>query len=75
MNIVKFSVYTGLGSGIWVTALTALGYWIGGAGEAMYKGLHNITIGLIVFCAAVVAAYVIFYVRRSRAGGESGCCE
>jgi membrane protein DedA with SNARE-associated domain len=68
MNIVKFSVYTGLGSGIWVTALTALGYWIGGAGEAMYKGLHNITIGLIVFCVAVVAAYVIFYVRRARAG-------
>ncbi|MDR2779889.1 MAG: DedA family protein [Synergistaceae bacterium] len=70
MNIVKFGVYTGLGSGIWVTALTALGYWIGGAGEAMYKGLHNITIGLIIFCAAVVAAYVIFYVRRARAGGE-----
>ena len=72
MNIVKFSVYTGLGSGIWVTALTALGYWIGGAGDAMYKGLHNITIGLIVFCAAIVAAYVIFYVRRSRGKGGGG---
>jgi membrane protein DedA with SNARE-associated domain len=69
MNIVKFSVYTGLGSGIWIAALTALGYWIGGAGEAMYRGLHNITIGLIVFCVVVVAAYVIFCVRRARAGG------
>jgi membrane protein DedA with SNARE-associated domain len=68
MNLAKFGLYTGLGSGIWVALLTALGYWIGGSGEAMYKGLHDITIGLIFFCAAASAAYIAFCVRRSRAG-------
>jgi membrane protein DedA with SNARE-associated domain len=67
MNLVKFGVYTGLGSGIWVVALTALGYWIGGEGEAMYEGLHNITVGLVVFCAALVGGYVFLQARKSRA--------
>jgi membrane protein DedA with SNARE-associated domain len=65
MNLAKFGVYTGLGSGIWVVSLTLLGYWIGDAGEAMYGGLRRITVGLVVFCAAVVSLY-IFYVRSRR---------
>jgi membrane protein DedA with SNARE-associated domain len=71
MNLVKFGVYTGLGSGIWVAALTALGYWIDGAGEAMYRGLHSITIGLIGFCSVIVAIYAIYCVRAGR-GDKSG---
>jgi membrane protein DedA with SNARE-associated domain len=66
MNLAKFGFYTGLGSGIWVVALTALGYWIGGAGEAMYKGLHKITVALAVFCAALVCVYIFYHVKRSR---------
>jgi len=71
MNLVKFGVYTGLGSGIWVIALTALGYWIGGAGEAMYEGLRRITSGLIVFCVLLVGGYVAYCARRSRRGKKS----
>jgi membrane protein DedA with SNARE-associated domain len=67
MNLAKFGLYTGLGSGIWVIALTALGYWIGGAGEAMYKGLHRITAVLVAFCAALIIGYVFYCVRRNRA--------
>ncbi|MDR1579984.1 MAG: DedA family protein [Synergistaceae bacterium] len=73
MNLVKFSVYTGLGSGIWVIILTALGYWLGLMGETkyneevMYSGLHRITLALAVFCAALIAGYVFFCVRRNRA--------
>jgi membrane protein DedA with SNARE-associated domain len=67
MNLVKFSLYTGLGSGIWVIALTALGYWIGGAGDAMYKGLHRITAALVAFCTVLIAGYVFYCVRRNRA--------
>jgi membrane protein DedA with SNARE-associated domain len=67
MNLAKFSLYTGLGSGIWVIALTALGYWVGGAGEAMYKGLHKITAVLVVFCAVLIAGYVLYCARRNRA--------
>ncbi|MDR1965566.1 MAG: DedA family protein [Synergistaceae bacterium] len=71
MNLLKFGVYTGLGSGIWVVALTALGYFIGGAGDAMYEGLRKITIGFVACCAAIVAAYVIWNMRRSRSGLEN----
>ena len=65
MNLAKFGLYTGLGSGIWVIALTALGYWIGGAGEAMSRGLRKITVVLVVFCAVLIAGYVFYCVRRN----------
>jgi membrane protein DedA with SNARE-associated domain len=66
MNLVKFGIYTGLGSGIWVVALTVLGYWIGGAGEAMYEGLHNITVGMVAFCSVLVSLYVVFHRRNKK---------
>jgi membrane protein DedA with SNARE-associated domain len=72
MNLVKFGLYTALGSGIWVVALTALGYWIGGEGEAMYKGLRGITVGLAVFCAALVGVYVLSCLRRRRSEKNGG---
>ena len=68
MNLAKFGIYTGIGSGIWVAALTALGYWIGDAGDAVARGLHRITFGLVAFCAALVGGYVLCCVRRARAG-------
>jgi membrane protein DedA with SNARE-associated domain len=72
MNLVKFTMYTGLGSGIWVTILTLLGYWVGGAGEAMKRELHKITIALIIFCVAIVVFYVLYCVRRARANQNEG---
>jgi len=66
MNLVKFGFYTGLGSGIWVVALTVLGYWISGAGDAMARGLHGVTVGLLVFCVILITIYVLFCVRRAR---------
>ncbi|MDR1471085.1 MAG: DedA family protein [Synergistaceae bacterium] len=63
MDLTKFCFYTALGSGIWVAALTALGYFVGGAGEAMYEGLNKITVGLVALCAALAAAY-LFFVKR-----------
>lgn len=72
MNLLKFTIYTGLGSGIWVIILTLLGYWVGGAGEAMERELHKITIGLVLFCAITVAVYAARYVKRSSADKNAG---
>jgi membrane protein DedA with SNARE-associated domain len=66
MNLAKFGIYTALGSGIWVAALTGLGYWIGGEGDRMVHGLHSITIALAAFCVALIGGYVAFCVWRSR---------
>jgi membrane protein DedA with SNARE-associated domain len=68
MNLGKFGMYTALGSGIWVTALAALGYFVGGAGEAMRRGLRGITIALVVFCVVLVGGYAVYCVKRAKAG-------
>ena len=60
MNLGKFSLYTTLGAGLWVTVLALLGYVIG-ENEAMVKEyLHQIvlgTLGLIVL-ASIIYVYV-----------------
>jgi len=60
MNLGKFSLYTTLGAGLWVTVLALLGYLIG-ENEAMVKEyLHQIvlgTLGLIVL-ASIIYVYV-----------------
>jgi membrane protein DedA with SNARE-associated domain len=66
MNLAKFCIYTALGSGVWVVALTALGYWIGGVGDAMYDGLHMITGGLVAFCAVLIGVSILVIRARRR---------
>lgn len=60
MHLGKFSLYTTLGAGLWVTVLALLGYLIG-ENEAMVKEyLHQIvlgTLGLIVL-ASIIYVYV-----------------
>ena len=65
MNLAKFCLYTGLGSGIWVVTLTMIGYWIG-YGTNNFQGiLHKVTIALILFCALLIAGYIA-YCRAKR---------
>lgn len=71
MNLTKFCLYTGLGSGIWVTILTMIGYWIGYDLKNIGGLLHRVTIFLVSFCVLLVGGYV-FYLRdkRKRRQGE-----
>jgi membrane protein DedA with SNARE-associated domain len=69
MNLFKFSIYTALGSAIWVVILAFIGYWIGGGGDNVHAVLHRVSIALIVFCAALVAGYVLRYRRKHRGEG------
>lgn len=64
MDLTKFCLYTGLGSGIWVAILTFIGYWIGNEEANVHKILHNVTIILIVFCAALVAIYLKYNKKK-----------
>ncbi|MDR1884962.1 MAG: DedA family protein [Synergistaceae bacterium] len=66
MNLVKFCVFTGLGSGIWVTALTLIGYCLGGDAGGTSRALHIVTQALVGFCAVVIVVYVWRCARAKR---------
>lgn len=58
MSHAKFATYTLLGAFIWVSILTAIGYFIGHQQELITEYSHQIVIGLLVFSAVLVAVYV-----------------
>ncbi|MBJ6799533.1 DedA family protein [Geomonas propionica] len=58
MNHVKFSLYTLLGAGIWVTVLTFIGYFIGSNQELIMRYSHQALIGVLVVSAVIIAVYV-----------------
>lgn len=58
MNHVKFSLYTLMGAGIWVTILTWIGYVIGANQELIMKYSHQALIGVVIASAGIIALYV-----------------
>ncbi len=67
MNHWKFSLYTLLGAGIWVTVLTYIGYFIGANQELIMRYSHQAIIGVVIVSAAIIAVYVWNH-RRKRTG-------
>ncbi|MFH0907853.1 MAG: DedA family protein [bacterium] len=66
MNIAHFLFWTGLGAGIWVTILTAIGY-IAGKSEELWKPyVQQATGAMLVFCVVVVVAYVWWHRRKRK---------
>lgn len=62
MNLRKFILYTGLGGGIWMTTLAALGFFIGQNEQLLHKYIKIIKFTVI----AVVVLVVGFYVWRHK---------
>ncbi len=66
MSILRFSLYTCLGAGIWVTILAYVGFYVG-KNEALVRAvLRRYYPFLFLAIACVVAAYVFLYKRRKR---------
>ncbi len=66
MNHIKFSLYTLLGAGIWVTVLTYIGYFIGANRDLIMKYSHQALIGVVV-----VSVFIIyFYIRAHKKKGQ-----
>ena len=79
MPLSKFSLYTGLGAGIWSLVLIGIGYYFGSMSvdmsyaDLVYKGKAVISdhfIWVIVFIAAVLAVYLFIHhrVMKSKKG-------
>ena len=63
MGHVRFSLYTLLGAGIWVTVLTYIGYFIGEKQELIMRYSHQAVI-LVILCSAVILSVYIWVHRR-----------
>lgn len=64
MPMGRFLFYTGLGAGLWVVVLALVGY-VAAGNEALIRAYsREASIGLLVFCAALVAVYAARYRRR-----------
>lgn len=65
MNRVRFSLYTILGAGIWVTVLTYIGYFIGEKEELIKKYSSQAAVGAIIFALAIILVYIIIQKKRA----------
>jgi membrane protein DedA with SNARE-associated domain len=64
MNHVKFSLYTLLGAGLWVTVLSYIGYFIGANRELIMRYSHQALIGAVALSAMIVIVYVRNHRRK-----------
>ena len=58
MNIVKFSIFTALGAGLWAMVLILLGYFIGENQELINQYLKQITFTIVIL---VIMFSIIYY--------------
>ena len=71
MNMAHFLFWTGLGAGIWVTILTAIGY-VAGKSEDLWKPyVKQATVVTLAFCVVVVVVYVWWH-RRKKGAAAAG---
>jgi membrane protein DedA with SNARE-associated domain len=71
MNHWKFSLYTLLGAGIWVTILTWIGYIIGENQELIMQYSHQALIGVVIVSFLIVYFYVKNH-RKKKAAVKAG---
>jgi membrane protein DedA with SNARE-associated domain len=64
MNHLKFSLYTLLGAGIWVTILTGLGYFIGSNQALIMEYSHQAIIGVLILSTLLIMVYVKLQPKR-----------
>jgi membrane protein DedA with SNARE-associated domain len=65
MNHLRFSLYTLLGAGIWVTVLTWIGYFIGENQELIMRYSHKALIVVLICSAVLIAVYVRLHRRKT----------
>lgn len=65
MNHWKFSLYTLLGAGLWVTVLSYIGYFIGANRELIMQYSHQALIAAVLLSVAIAALYVWNHRRKN----------
>jgi membrane protein DedA with SNARE-associated domain len=70
MNLFQFSLFTALGSGIWVIVLAVVGYAVGSNEELLNQYLHRITIAVVAVCVVLGSVYFAF--QKKKKNKETG---
>ncbi|MBF0314434.1 MAG: DedA family protein [Oligoflexia bacterium] len=65
MNFFRFSLYTLLGAGIWVSVLTYLGYLVGTNKELLHQYLTTTTAWVLAVVGAISVAYYFYHKIKS----------
>jgi membrane protein DedA with SNARE-associated domain len=65
MRMDLFLFYTALGSGIWVTVLALVGYWVGNNQELVMDYLDRATMWMVAGCLVLAALYMFRHWRQS----------
>ncbi|MEI7879446.1 MAG: DedA family protein [bacterium] len=71
MKMSHFLLYTGIGSAIWMTILTYIGYLCGKNMELIKKYSHICTLGVIIGCVVLIAVYIWLHKRRQAKYGKT----
>lgn len=69
MPLGKFLFYTGLGAGLWVAILAAIGYLAAGNETLIRAYSREATLGVLALCAALAGLYVARHRRKQRRAG------
>lgn len=70
MNMFRFLLWTGLGAGIWVAILTAIGYVAGQNHELIEKYSKSATMWALAGVAILIAGYIWIHKRRKAAASK-----
>ena len=65
MRLTTFTLYTGVGAGIWSAILIALGYFIGGNETLLKQNLHLVTLVVLVCVGLILAGYYVWQRRQA----------
>lgn len=66
MNLKLFFIYTAIGSSIWTSILSALGFFVGSNQELIKQNLHEIIGTCATACLLIVSIYILFYKKKSK---------
>lgn len=69
MNMAHFLFWTGLGAGIWMVVLTAIGWFVGKSEDLWKPYLQKATIGALIFCGISIVVYIWVHKRRQARTG------
>ncbi len=65
MNIIKFSIYTTIGAGIWNAFLTYVGFALKNNWQDVLKYISVIDVAIIICLASIVGYYLYKHLKRS----------